>query len=456
MATETGDIFDVGIDQRLPFGQMLMLGVQNIFCMTGMFVFPGLLGRAYGLPIDEIAHLYGMTFVVCGVTTFLQSAGLLRLPVVQGPYAGSFAAMMAVGHIKDIGLAGAYGSLFVAALIWCLLAVPIRGFSVVGLFAKYMRAPIISGMLVILVMIQIANVAFPNWVGTRATPGFPLISFGTGLVAVALVMGCTIWAGQRFRRAAVLVGLVGGTACFALFQPFSLSAVASAPWLVTPSLFPFGFGVRADLVVIFLLTLVPAGMGSMAMYQIVADWGQQRLSSSRMSEGVLAIGIGGAIAGAFGGFSTLAYPDNIGLLRASRVGSRYATLATGLILVVLGCCVKFDMLLVLVPLPVLSAVATLLFGIVFMHGISMLVKVEWNDRLLMSAGLAMLIGLGGLFMDPTAVAEMPLLVQLLLKQPVISGGVVLVVLHALLCRTEQEKTEASGSFLQTPAKRSLT
>ena len=445
-STDATRVFDIGVNQTLPLGQLLVLGIQNIFCMTGMFVFPGLLGRAFGLPIDQIAHLYGMTFVVCGVTTSLQSAGLLRLPVVQGPYAGSFAALMAVGHIKEIGLGGAYGSMFVAAIIWCLLSVPIRGFSVVGLFARYMRAPIISGMLVILVMIQISNVALPNWIGTRATPGFPLISFGSGLVAVALVMVCTIRGSQRFRRAAVLAGLVGGTACFALFRPFSLSAVAAAPWIVSPSLFPFGFAVHTDLVIIFLLTLVPAGMGSMAMYQIVADWGQERLTSSRMSEGVLAIGIGGMVAGALGGFSTLAYPDNIGLLRSSRVGSRYATLASGLILIVLGCCVKFDMLLVLVPLPVLSAVATLLFGIVFMHGIHMLVKVEWNDRLLMSAGLAMLVGLGGLFIDPSALAEMPLMVQLLLRQPVISGGVVLVVLHALLCREESRAALAEKAI----------
>jgi hypothetical protein len=39
-----------------------------------------------------------MTFLVCGFVTILQSALLLRLPIVQGPYAGSFASMLAVGH----------------------------------------------------------------------------------------------------------------------------------------------------------------------------------------------------------------------------------------------------------------------------------------------------------------------------------------------------------------------
>jgi xanthine/uracil permease len=426
-------VFDVGVNDRLPFGQLLLLGLQNVFGMTGMFVFPGILGRSFGLPLDHIAYLYGMTFIVCGVITTLQSVFLLRLPIVQGPYAGSFAALMAVGHLRDGGLGAAYGSFFVASLIWCLLSVPIRGFSIVGLFARYLRAPMISGMIVVLTMIQISNVALPNWIGTRATPGFPAVSILSGLVTVLVLMGLTLWGGRMIRRGAILIALAAGTICFATFQPTSFAAVLTAPVLVTPHLFPFGWEVRADFVIIFLLTLAPAGMGSMAMYQMVADWGHEKLSATRMSQGVFAIGLGSVLAGAVGGFSTLAYPDNVGMLRSTRVGSRYATLAAGLLLIVLGSCVKFDMLLVLVPSPVLSAAATLLFGIVFMHGIAMLARVEWDDRALITGGMAMLVGLGGLFVPPEAMAEMPLTVQLVLKQPVISGGVLLVVLYALLC-----------------------
>ena len=65
-----------------------------------MFVFPGLLGRSFNLPPERIAYLYGMTFAVCGVITILQSVLLLRLPIIQGPYAGNFAALLAVGHLR--------------------------------------------------------------------------------------------------------------------------------------------------------------------------------------------------------------------------------------------------------------------------------------------------------------------------------------------------------------------
>ena len=175
-------IFDVGINDSLPPAQLLVLGLQNVFGMTGMFVFPGLLGRSFHLPPQQIAYLYGMTFAVCGVITVLQSVLLLRLPIVQGPYAGSFAALLVVAHLQSGGLGGAFGSFFVASLIWCALTLPVRRISFIGLFARFLRAPIVSGMMVMLVIVQISNVALPNWIGVPANPGFPAVNILAGAV----------------------------------------------------------------------------------------------------------------------------------------------------------------------------------------------------------------------------------------------------------------------------------
>lgn len=427
-------MFDVAYNERLPVGQAIILGLQNVFGMTGMFVFPGLLGRAFNLDPEQIAYLYGMSFATCGIITILQSVLLLRLPIIQGPYAGNFAALMAVGHLQSGGLGAAYGSLAVAALIWCALTLPIRGFSVAGLFAHYLRAPIISGMIVILTIVQIANVALPAWIGQPSSPGFGWVNLGAGTIAVAVLISVTVWGGKIWRRGAVLFALAIGSAVYALFRPVSFAQVASAPILVTPRFFPFGFAAQADLVAIFLLVLIAAGMGSMAMYQLVADWGDEKLTPARASEGVLGVGIGTVLVGIVGGFSTIVYPDNIGLMRTTRVGSRYATMTAGILLIVLGGCVKFDMLLVVVPTPVLSASATLLFGIVFMQGVQMLGRVNWDDRAFIAAGLAIMVGIGGLFVPPDALNQMPLWLRLVVQQPVISGGLTVVILYALLGR----------------------
>ena len=65
--TSKGQVFDVGVHDRLPALQLILLGLQNVFGMTGMFVFPALLGLAFKLAPFDIAYVYGMTFIASGV-----------------------------------------------------------------------------------------------------------------------------------------------------------------------------------------------------------------------------------------------------------------------------------------------------------------------------------------------------------------------------------------------------
>ena len=57
-----------------------------------------------------------------------------------------------------------------------------------------------------------------------------------------------------------------------------------------------------------------------------------------------------------------------------------------------------------------------------------------------AAGLAVLVGLGGLFVSPEVLQTMPLAAKLIVQQPVISGGLTLVILHSLLCPAAAPET----------------
>lgn len=448
--SENRKVFDVGINEKLPFSQYVVLAFQNIFGMTGMFVFPGIFGRAFHMPVEQIAYLYGMIFLVSGLITVFQGFGLLRLPIVQGPYVGSFIGLLVLGHIPGIGLGVAFGSFFVASLVWALLSIPIRGLSFLALFGRFFQTPLISGVMVILLMMQIAGVSLPNWIGHPHSPGFPGVNLLAGFVAVVIFVLMTLWGGKWLRRAAILAGLVIGTVCYAGFLPISFQPVISAPWLVVPKMFPFGFGVRLDAVLVFIFVLIPSSITSMALYQVVAEWGHERITPLRMSEGCFAAAVGSVLAATVGTFSTTVYPDNMGMLRSTRVGSRYGTVAAGALLVLLGSCVKFDMLLVLVPTVVLAGIATVLFGIVLVHGIQLLARIDWHDRNLIIAGAALMVGLGGLFVEPETAKALPLSLQLILKQSAVTGGFVLLALYWLIGDKPQPVTAPQAERKTVP------
>jgi len=437
-------VFDVGINETLPFGQLLAQGFQNIFGMIGMFVFPGITGAVLHLTVEQTAHLYGMTFLVSGFVTACQAMLILKLPIVHGPFVGSFTALLALGAMPDGGLALAFGSCFVACIIWLLLTIPIRGWSVAGVFARYMHSPLISGVMVLLAMVQLGNNTLPAWLGDRNSPGFPSINFIAGCISVLTMIAITLWGGKRFRRVAMLLGAILGTLFYASLIAIPFGRVIASPWLVTPQFFPYGFAVRSDIVLLYLLVVVPANIGSMALYTVVGKWGHEKLSPARMSGGLMSVALGGIIASVLGTYTTQIYPDNMGLLRSTRVGSRYPVLMCGILLMALGSCIKFDMLLVIVPTPVLAAVATLLFGIVMVHAIQHLAQVEWSDKNVIIAGFSLLLGLGGLFVAGDAYNALPLLVRLLLKQAVVTGGIPLIVMHAILNRDSIEAGLAKG------------
>jgi xanthine/uracil permease len=421
-------VFDVGIDDKVRVGSAVGLGIQNILGMAGLLIFPALIGTAFKLSADDTAYLYGVTFMTSGLVVILQSVFLLRLPIIQGPYAGSLAALLAVGHGRG-GLGAAFGSMVVAGLIWCVIAVPLKRFGPITYLAKFVRDPIISGVLVLILATQLTSTALPNWLGTPTSPGFPWVNLLAGGVAAALVIALTLLRrGKLLRRGAVLVAVVVGTLVYALLAPTNFGAVGENLGVTVPRIFPFGFEVHADLVLIFFVTLLPAIAESIATYDIVAGWGGQELSGHRVSQGVFGEVVGSTVGAVFGGMSTLAYPDNIGLLRVTKVGSRYVTLATGIILLVLGGLGPFDRLLQAVPLPVLAAAGTVLFGVLFASAIDVLSGVHWSRDNLMLAGFPFITAIGGLFVPAPTLKAMPTVVQLILAQPLIIGTVLLVVL----------------------------
>ena len=423
-------VFDVGFYDSLPWWETAVLAVQNILGMTGMFLFPGILGAVFHLDPGDTARLYGATFVTSGLVTVLQGTFMLRLPIVMGPWAATFTAILVGGQLE--GLANAYGSFFVASLIWAVLSLPIGGGAIIGAIAKLFREPLVYAGILVILMASLTTVTLPNWVGTPTQPGFGTANWLGGLACVVVIIAAIAFTRGLVRRGAMLWGIALGTVVYALFQPVPLERVAAAPWAYVPSAFPFGFGVSPSLVLLFFLMLTTGAASALSEYHLVAAWGEERVSSRRMSAGIFSESIGAALAAAVGGFSTTSYPDCLGILKTSRVGSVRVTITTGAILLVLGFVLKFDSLFVAVPGSVLAAAATVMFGIVLASGIEMLGRVRWTPTNSIVLGFSFMLSLGGLFINPDTLKTYPPVIQSILGQPVLTGTVMLVVLHLVL------------------------
>jgi len=130
-------------------------------------------------------------------------------------------------------------------------------------------------------------------------------------------------------------------------------------------------------------------------------------TSSQLSRGIGCEGIGCALTGLLGGFSSTSYSENIGLIGITRVGSRVVVQIAAVILIVLGLFGKVGAVAASIPAPIVGGLYCALFGLISAVGIRELTKADLNiDRNLFIAGFALFMGLSvPFYFKSTAGAE---------------------------------------------------
>ena len=76
------------VDEMLPPGKLLILGLQHVLVMyAGAVAVPLIIGGAAGVPKDQVAFLISADLFCCGIATLLQSIGIgmfgIRMPVIM-------------------------------------------------------------------------------------------------------------------------------------------------------------------------------------------------------------------------------------------------------------------------------------------------------------------------------------------------------------------------------------
>jgi xanthine/uracil permease len=420
----------VGFDERVPPLQQGVMTLQNVFAITGMFLFPAVLGTSLHLAPSTVAELYGATFIVTGIGTVINSVFGLRLPVVLGPWAPMLTGLIAAAKIA--GLGAAFGSFFVASLIWVVLSIPFPGFSVASYLGRLFRDPILYGGVILILMTSLTDVTVVNWIGTPGTADFGKASWIGGAVALVVTFALLALVRGPVRSVAMLCGIAAGVIVYAFLGPVSFARVGKSPWLYNFHAFPFGFSVSAILVVLFFLLLMTSVSNSLALYNVTGEWSGVELGGRRMAWGILGQSVTAVAAAALGTFSSTTYPSNLAIVRASRIGSRWVTATTGAVLIVGGSILKFDAIFVSIPSTVIAASAIILFGVLAMSAIESLSRVSWDQLNFLVLGPAFMISIGGIFVTDATLAQFPLIVREIISQPLLDGPVLLVLAHLLI------------------------
>lgn len=417
----------LGLEDRPLLPQAVALGFQHVL-VSNVWLDPVFVAAVGGLSAGLAGNLVNAIFLAAGLVTLTQSTRLVKLPIVEGPSA-AFDGLM-IGFAKGGQLAMATTGLLVGGLI--VLVVAASG--LLGLVRR-LFSPAVTGAVILLVGIALAGFTLEEFLGgAPSSPEFG--SPATLLIATATLATVVILSSfgrGPLRSYAFIWGLLVGDVLSAVFGRLSFEASGAAAWVGIPQLLPYG-GLQFEpgVALAILFAFIVAVIEAMGVYYAAGAILSTPITDRRIRLGVSGEAAGSIISALFGGFATTAYAQNVGLLKLTGVGSRFAVTVAGVIFLILAFIPKLGALLAATPDPVVGGIFLPAAGSLILTGVTILARTPDTPRHAAVAGLAVIAGTGIPPMASSLAAKLPAVATQLLSQPVVVGAVIALVLEVVL------------------------
>lgn len=377
----------IGPDERLPWPQTAVMGMQHVIAMFGATVLaPILMGFDPNLAILMSGVGTLLFFFVTGgqVPSYLGSSfAFIGVVIATTGYAGK-------GINPNIGIA--LGGIIVCGALYTAIGCLVQAVGT-GWIEKLMP-PVVTGSVVAVIGLNLAGVPIKNMAGNNFESWMQAATF----VCVALV---AVFTSGMVQRLLILVGLTLASMLYALLtnglglgKPMDVSALLAAPWLGIPAFSSPVFEAKALIMIApIAIILVAENLGHIKAVTAMTGRNLDRY----MGRAFIGDGLATMVSGSAGGTGVTTYAENIGVMAATKIYSTAMFLAAALIALVLGFSPKFGAAIQTIPLPVMGGVSIVVFGLIAVAGARIWVenKVDFSDnKNLLVAAITLILGTG--------------------------------------------------------------
>lgn len=374
-------------DERLPWPQTAVMGMQHVIAMFGATVLaPILMGFDPNLAILMSGLGTLIFFFITGgrVPSYLGSSfAFIGVVIGATGYVGK-------GLNPNIGVA-------LGGIIACGAAYTAIGLLVQAVGTRWIEKlmpPVVTGAVVAVIGLNLASVPVKNMASSNFDSWMQAVTF----VCVALV---AVFTRGMVQRLLILVGLIVATLVYALLtnvlglgKALDLSGVFNAAWFGAPGFAAPVFDPKAMLMIApVAIILVAENLGHIKA--VTAMTGKNL--DAYMGRAFIGDGIATMVSASAGGTGVTTYAENIGVMAATKIYSTAMFLVAGLLAVVLGFSPKFGAVIQAIPLPVMGGVSIVVFGLIAVAGARIWVenKVDFTDnKNLLVAAITLVLGTG--------------------------------------------------------------
>ena len=377
----------VGPDERLPWPQMVAMGIQHVVAMFGSTVLaPLLMGFDPNLCIFMSGIGTLLFFVMVGgrVPSYLGSSfAFIGLVIAITGYAG---------HGPNPNIALALGGIIACGVVYAIIGTVV---SAIGTkWIETLLPPVVTGAIVAVIGLNLAPIAVHGVSGSAFESWMALLT-------VLCVGGVAVFARGMLQRLLILVGLLIAYAIYAVVtngfgfgKPIDFSIVAQAAWFGMPHFTAPVLNAQAmTLLAPVAVILVAENLGHIKAVSAMTGHNLDRY----VGRAFIGDGLATVVSGFAGGTGVTTYAENIGVMAVTKIYSTLVFVVAAVIALILGFSPKFGAVIQTIPGPVLGGVSIVVFGLIAVTGARIWVvnKVDFSDnRNLIVAAVTLVLGAG--------------------------------------------------------------
>ena len=374
-------------DERLPWPQTALMGVQHVIAMFGATVLaPILMGFNPNIAILMSGVGTLIFFLITGgkVPSYLGSSfAFIGVVIAATAYAGK-------GPNASIGVA--LGGIIACGIVYIAIGAIVQALGTAWI--EKVMPPVVTGAVVAVIGLNLAGIPIKNMAASNFDSWMQAVTF----VSVAVV---AVFTRGMVQRLLILVGLIAASIIYALLtngmglgKPMDFSGIASAAWFGAPAFTAPVFDGNAMLLIApVAIILVAENLGHIkAVTAMTGRNLDQYIGRAFIGDGVATV-----VSGGVGGTGVTTYAENIGVMAATKIYSTAVFVMAAAIAIVLGFSPKFGAVIQAIPLPVMGGVSIVVFGLIAAAGAKIWVdnRVDFSDnRNLLVAAITLVLGTG--------------------------------------------------------------
>lgn len=344
----------------LSLGKILILSVQHVFAMFGATV---LVPIITGLSVATTLLMAGLgTLLFHFITKRKVPAFLGSSFAFLGGYA-AVAPMLEDGSPNLEMLPYACGGVFVAGLVYVVLAMFIRYFGVnkvMKFFPPVVTGPIIISIGLILAPSAITNCQ-QNWL--------------LAIIALVVIIVCNIWGKGMVKIVPIMLGIIISYVVALCIGEVDFGALKDASIFA----FPLKTSAFAKFSFSSIITIVPISLATMMEHigdisAIGATTGKNYIKEPGLHRTLIGDGLATSFSAFFGGPANTTYGENTGVLALTKVYDPIVMEIAAVIAVVLSFSPKVEAFINSIPTAIIGGVSLILYGMISAIGIRNVVE----------------------------------------------------------------------------------